>query len=754
MDVEDGNSIEICSDQSVSDVEEDASQVSDGEVHENWFYMPDSILLSIFQYLTPKELTTAGEVCRSWNRVSQDDFLWKDLFYRTYKIDPNVGIMPGKTSWLEEFKRLTYHMPLLETEVRKEHSHQVLHVSFSHNGKMFATCSKDGYILVWDSRYPVGIKYQHDMKAFSWKYTQFSQFNSSDTLLLVSGVHFGTPHSTSGEIAVFRVARFDLQCRVVNKPYDIFGTWYSERHLLSGDLLWLAHLVSTSVLWLNKANQESASEHVPIMNQLYRFYNGNASSIRAVMIANCLSRAPSETEPTQSQPSTSNLKEARGNPPSHRDISSASSAGDAERQEEPEVLHYASSRLQYSVLEGGFLNWRRLGDGFEYATSIRYNEEYRQVEMEKETNMESNGENDSPQCEEESDFSDSSTVEECDSDDLADNPEKLLIFTTGSKTYTPHQVGFKRIKPVNFPRRLDPGPSLRERLAQRERERERQNNGSPRPEPNWLDYDSVADRFDKVDHLIDLHGHIIGMGLSPDHRYLYVNTRPWPRGYVISNPLQPPPIAQEIDIHVIDLVTLKQVGTMLRAHKAYTPNNDCFFIFLDVCDEFVASGAEDKHGYLWDRHYGICLAKFPHSDVVNSVAFNPRDPEMLVTTSDDYTVKVWRSRAMVKNLDLDEDSFRRGLEVCKRRRISEKESSGLAGKCQTNLAQGFASNHKFLTFGLTCMRLYLILWWCVTVRQSLLMSIFATVAMFTLVTTVFGTALPKVLRFFVNAATL
>lgn len=67
-----------------------------------------------------------------------------------------------------------------------------------------------------------------------------------------------------------------------------------------------------------------------------------------------------------------------------------------------------------------------------------------------------------------------------------------------------------------------------------------------------------------------------------------MNTRPWPRGYVITNPLQPPPIAQEIDIHVIDLVTLKQVGTMLRAHKAYTPNNECFFIFLDVCDEYVA----------------------------------------------------------------------------------------------------------------------------------------------------------------------
>ncbi|XP_024867639.1 F-box/WD repeat-containing protein 5 isoform X2 [Temnothorax curvispinosus] len=671
VDVEDVARADQTSDEDVSVSESDDgseySSRSEGDL--TWYVMSDSILLSIFQYLSPRELMTAGAVCRSWYRVSRDEFLWKYLFYRTYKIDPDVGIVPGKTSWLGEFKRLAYHTPLIETEVLKEHSHQVLHVSFSHNGKMFATCSKDGYILVWQSQYPVTIKYLHDMKTFSWKYTQFSQFNCTDTLLLVSGVHFGTPHSTSGEIAVFRVAPgFDLQCRVVNKPYDIFGTWYSERYLLSGNLHWLAHLVSTSVVWLNKANQESASEHVPIMTQLFRFYNGNASSIRAIMVANCLAPAPAESTEQQSQPSSSNTKEEKGNPPSHKDLLSPSGESNSSQTQEEPVYYITSSRIQYSKLEGAFSNWRKLGDGFEYASPIQYNQEYRQVEMQKKAHSESDSESETPQWEEESESGESSITEECDTDELANNPEKLLIFTTGSKTYTPHKVGFKRINVVTFPRRLDPGPSLRERIAQQKRERERQN--TP-PMEDWLNYESVADKFDKIDHLIDLHGHIIGMGLSPDHRYLYVNTRPWPKGYVITNPLQPPPIAQEIDIHVIDLVTLKQVGTMLRAHKAYTPNNECFFIFLDVCNEYVASGAEDKHGYLWDRHYGICLAKFPHSDVVNSVAFNPRDPEMLVTTSDDYTVKIWRSRAMVKALGLDEKSYRRGMEVRKRHKFQK-----------------------------------------------------------------------------------
>lgn len=34
------------------------------------------------------------------------------------------------------------------TDILTDHSHQVLHVSFSHNGKMFATCSKDGFVIV------------------------------------------------------------------------------------------------------------------------------------------------------------------------------------------------------------------------------------------------------------------------------------------------------------------------------------------------------------------------------------------------------------------------------------------------------------------------------------------------------------------------------------------------------------------------------------------------------------------------------
>ncbi|XP_059473589.1 F-box/WD repeat-containing protein 5 [Neocloeon triangulifer] len=611
-----------------------------------WLLLPDQVLLHIYQFLTGPELLRVRQVCQRWHRVGCDEFLWRDLLHTDYKVDKSIGLPPGRTSWMEEYYRLTACVPMLETEVLREHAHQVLHVSFSHNGKMFVTCSKDGWILLWDSGYPAKVKHQHDMKQFSWKYTQYSQFNSTDTLLLVSGVHFGTPHSTSGEIAVFSLqGKFELQCRMANKPYDIFGTWYNDRYLLSGDLYWLAHLVSTSILWLNKASQESRSEHVAIMEQLFRFYNRNASSVRAIMVADCLAPETVEKQKESKQP-TKHEEERSGNPPSHHaQTSPMTNMPSAEPGTSKENMDSSKVRCDSTC---------------DFPSPIQYKKEYRLAEAENcqddAKSEEALSESGEVSVEEGGSILEDSSEDEDEDfqeESLLESRDKFLIFTTGSKTFTPHQIGFKRIKPVQFRHRLDPGPSLQERLAEQRRraeiERQQLEPGAPPrpPEPNWLDYDSVAERFDRIDHLIDLHGHIIGMGLSPDHRFLYVNSRPWPQDYDITNPLEPPHIAQEIDIHVIDLVTLKEVGTMLRAHKAYTPNNECFFIFLDVCYEYVASGAEDKFGHLWDRHYGTCLVKYPHDDVVNSVAFNPKDPEMLVTVSDDYSIKVWRSRRRV-----------------------------------------------------------------------------------------------------------
>lgn len=61
-----------------------------------WDYMPDSMLLQVFQYLPARDLLNGGQTCSLWNRVSYDDLLWKSLLYRDYKIDACVGILPGR----------------------------------------------------------------------------------------------------------------------------------------------------------------------------------------------------------------------------------------------------------------------------------------------------------------------------------------------------------------------------------------------------------------------------------------------------------------------------------------------------------------------------------------------------------------------------------------------------------------------------------------------------------------------------------
>lgn len=57
-------------------------------------------------------------------------------------------VSAGKESWYSEYKRLSYEVPTVCTDILMVHSDQVLHVSCSHDGTMFATSSKDGFIKV------------------------------------------------------------------------------------------------------------------------------------------------------------------------------------------------------------------------------------------------------------------------------------------------------------------------------------------------------------------------------------------------------------------------------------------------------------------------------------------------------------------------------------------------------------------------------------------------------------------------------
>lgn len=95
-----------------------------------------------------------------------------------------------------------------------------------------------------------------------------------------------------------------------------------------------------------------------------------------------------------------------------------------------------------------------------------------------------------------------------------------LLFTTGSLTYSPHQIGNLDI----FPRQVSfTVPEVSSFLfiyfyvyilgIKRIKPDQMTTSGPV------LGEERNSEFFDSLDHVIDIHGHIIGMGLSPDHRW-------------------------------------------------------------------------------------------------------------------------------------------------------------------------------------------------------------------------------------------
>ena len=152
---------------------------------------------------------------------------------------------------------------------------------------------------IWNNDPTISLLHSADMRPYNWSYTQFSQFNQDDSLLLASGVFLGPHNSSSGEIAVISLGKrglgaggpttppltlhplprhlrptppgppppplpsappdtFALLSRVRNKPYDVFGCWLTDTSLISGNLHRIGDITSCSVLWLNNAFQVRA----------------------------------------------------------------------------------------------------------------------------------------------------------------------------------------------------------------------------------------------------------------------------------------------------------------------------------------------------------------------------------------------------------------------------------------------------------------------------------------------------------------
>lgn len=201
----------------------------------DWSVLATDPLISILNYLNGKDLENVSYVCRNWHDVSCLDIIWRRRFRLDFQIQDNMTLPEYSTSWIKEYMRVTESIPSVEYKTIKVHSDEVLHVSFSNNGRMFGTCSKDATVKVFHARSPYDIILDKNLgfaTEHRWIYTQCSEFNSSDTLLLVSGRCPGM--DWIGEIIILDLLdNFSVRSVAKINYFDAMGAWLNETCYLS-----------------------------------------------------------------------------------------------------------------------------------------------------------------------------------------------------------------------------------------------------------------------------------------------------------------------------------------------------------------------------------------------------------------------------------------------------------------------------------------------------------------------------------------
>ncbi|XP_062589029.1 F-box/WD repeat-containing protein 5-like [Saccostrea cucullata] len=604
-----------------------------------WTDIPESLLLHIFSYLDANHLIPVSQTCKIWCRVAFDESLWKALLWRTWDIH-GVTLPPGKDSWYLEYKRLHYNCPVILTEVLKDHSDEVLHVSFSHRGDMFSTTSKDASIKVWQVGYPTTLKYCRDFRELlSWDFTQFSCFNKSDTMLLVSSVKTTDFLDRRGFVAILSLVHNLQILRVVSMdPSQLFGAWLDDNTFLGGYLEISLDRFATTV----QIESFQVDKDVPLPNDtppvveegvgqnLFTFSSETASLIKFLTVANITDQT---VEAVASQPKAScKVKDFQTGNEDSLDTENMCCNYNQNQNSHNLGAYNGEGKCKCSLDEG------RSG---KKAESVVLSTGNKLEDSDSLSTCTNSMDSDSLSiCTKVDDSNFSSAVEE-------DSSVKNLIFVTGEFAVALHQLGIKNVS-------ADSVLKLTSTRNEKEAEEMEVSEESHHMVVNFSNNDihvQPVRKSDKPDHLIDLFGHVTGLCLSSDNRYLFLNYRPWIGKVDRNDPWATPDLSPSIEVLVIDLLTLKNEGVRYVGHKGYSPSTMCCFVFLDVSQDYVGSGSEDARAYLWDKHYRNNIAVYEHSwGVVNAVGFNPANQEYMVTVSDDNTIKIWRSRSEVKKL--------------------------------------------------------------------------------------------------------
>ncbi|XP_020227448.1 WD repeat-containing protein 26 homolog [Cajanus cajan] len=131
----------------------------------------------------------------------------------------------------------------------------------------------------------------------------------------------------------------------------------------------------------------------------------------------------------------------------------------------------------------------------------------------------------------------------------------------------------------------------------------------------------LFNRETKQERFIEEYQTITSFSLSKDNKFLLVNL-----------------LDQEIHLWNIE-GDPKLVGKYKGHKRARFIIRSCFG---GLKQAFIASGSEDSQVHIWHRSSGELIEALPgHSGAVNCVSWNPANPHMLASASDDRTIRIW-----------------------------------------------------------------------------------------------------------------
>lgn len=122
-------------------------------------YLPDSLLLLVFQNLDTNDIVSSSAVSKRWNEICKDQLLWKKLFENDYKRkkshaaknDNLLKITPNVKSWKNEYIRLHNNFPI--SDPNNFYCGAIIYFEFSHDGSKLIACTDDNLIVRWIKDY-------------------------------------------------------------------------------------------------------------------------------------------------------------------------------------------------------------------------------------------------------------------------------------------------------------------------------------------------------------------------------------------------------------------------------------------------------------------------------------------------------------------------------------------------------------------------------------------------------------------------